>query len=175
MGMRVGPARGRLVIVAVGVALAGGAGVAWFVRLALEGGRVTPWFWAGAIGLLTVAVVAAALVAAARARGAIYLTPAGIDIAGEYGRFCIAWENLEAVGRCHGRLVGLRVRDRDALLLTHQGSAQQREWLATLPRSEEWDLLLTSVDLACGIDRFVAWVAHYRDHPEARAELAPPR
>ena len=73
--------------------------------------------------------------------------PEGFSVSGTYGSYQVRWENLAAAEATGTGALGLRLRDREALLATHTGTPQQREWLATLEPIGGWDLLFPAADL----------------------------
>lgn len=96
-----------------------------------------------ASGLLAVLGLAWSLTRATR----FTIAREGLAIAGPLGAYLVTWENLAAWEAAPGGALGLRLRDRAALLATHTGAARQREWLRTQEPFGEWDLLFPAAEL----------------------------
>src|SRR4051812_47243670 len=107
---------------------------------------------------LTTAGVLYAFAHILRRRHRIRLTVQGLEIEDGFGRYDVPWETIAATGECPGPLAGIRVKDRAPLLQSHQGTAAQRELLATREPVGGYDLVFTREELDCGIEPFLAAV-----------------
>ena len=85
--------------------------------------------------------------------------------------YLLEWPNLKQIGVTAGGSLGVRIRDRGALLATHRGSAQQRHWLETMPPFGEWDLVYPRADLGVSPETVLGWVKSYL--PPDRAKDPP--
>jgi hypothetical protein len=85
----------------------------------------------------------------------------GLHVTGSLGQYVLEWPNLKELGVTAGGSLGVRVRDRGALLATHKGSAEQRHWLETMPPFGEWDLVFPRADLGVSPETVLGWLAPY--------------
>ncbi|MBI3911256.1 MAG: hypothetical protein HY320_10020 [Armatimonadetes bacterium] len=170
-GLLIRPARRRLLRATALLGLLGGLATALSALRATQHGAILPTLFTALIGVATLVAVAGGVAAAFRRRSWICLTPEGIEVFGEYGRYRVDWDNLVDAGPHLAFLAGLRLRSRAALLTTHQGTPRQRELLATAPAYGPWDLAFSSVDLDCGVDRFIDLLNTCRQDPERRAQM----
>lgn len=113
-------------------------------------------------------VVGAALNAAWQRRDYLMLREDGIEFHNYHGIFHVAWGNIARLERAEGGFVGIQVRDLERLVATHEGSAEQRERLATLEPMSGYELILQPEQLPCGVDRFIQWVTELRQRAEGR-------
>lgn len=104
-------------------------------------------------------------------RNGLLLTSEGIQVRDNLGQYTLGWDNLAGAEQYRAGMVGIRVKDREALLQTHQGTTRQRELLATRPPQGEYELVFLGPELDCGLETFVGWVETYRQLPERREEL----
>jgi hypothetical protein len=124
------------------------------------------------IEALTLAGVLYAAGHVLRRRHRLRLTARGVEVEDSVGRYVVEWENLAETGTAAGPLAGLKVRDRDRLLATHEGSGAQRALLASREPVAGYDLVFTRDELECGIEPFLATVNGYWQAPDCRADLA---
>jgi hypothetical protein len=89
------------------------------------------------------------------------IAPAGLVVAGSLGEYTLAWENIAEAQATPGDALGIRVKSRDAVLATHQGTEQQREWLRTLEPFGEWDFLYPRADLGHPAETVLPWIQPY--------------
>ena len=87
----------------------------------------------------------------------------GLTVTGPLGEYRLEWQNVCRADVTPGDALGICVRDRDAVLRTHRGTAQQREWLATMELFGEWDFLFPRADLGRRPETVFGWV---REHLE---------
>lgn len=113
-----------------------------------------------AAGLLAVGLVAlVGFFRSVRSAPRFRLSPEGLEVRlPSLGRYLLAWENVTAVGLTPGRSLGIRIRDRETLLTTHQGTPAQRELLHTQPPFGEWDFLYTRADLGHPAEEVQGWL-----------------
>lgn len=71
----------------------------------------------------------------------------GILITGSLGRYRVDWDNVRDAGVTRSGALGLKLERREALLGTHLGTEQQREWLRTMEPFGEWDLVFPEAEL----------------------------
>jgi hypothetical protein len=90
------------------------------------------------------------------------ITEQGLEIEGSLGHYRLAWDNVRAVGTSPSGALGLRVEDRDAVLATHQGTTQQREWLRTMEPYGEWDFLFQRAELGRPAAEVLEWIREVR-------------
>jgi len=82
----------------------------------------------------------------------------GLEVRGFYGRYVLQWSNIAEAATTAGGSLGVRVRSREAVLETHEGTAQQREWLRTLTPFGDWDYSYPRADLGCPADQVLEWM-----------------
>lgn len=71
----------------------------------------------------------------------------GFAVSGTLGHYRIDWDNVREAGVTRTGALGLKLRDREALLATHRGTERQREWLRTMESFGEWDLVYQPAEL----------------------------
>lgn len=154
-------ARSAVVVASLGV-----AGVAALARMAGREGSPLHAFVSG-IGISqTVLFVAGTLLvltlALIGARKALWLatqftvTAEGLFVHGQAGLYLLAWENIERLGTLFEHDLGIAVRDRRAVLASHEGTAEQRERFERLMREEPyqgWDFHYFRHELGMPVDR----------------------
>lgn len=86
------------------------------------------------------------------------ITEQGFDVDGTLGRYHLAWDNVHEVGVTSTGALGIRIDDRDAVLATHEGTVQQREWLRTMEPYGEWDFLFQRAELGHPGAQVLEWV-----------------
>jgi hypothetical protein len=113
-----------------------------------------------AMGYAVVGVLAlVGFVRSVRSAPRFRLSAAGLEVRlPSLGRYLLEWENIVAVGITPGRSLGLRVKDREALLATHHGTAVQRELLATQAPFGEWDFLFTRAEMGHPVTEVEGWL-----------------
>jgi len=104
-----------------------------------------------------IAIAAGAAWTSVRAAPRFRITEQGLDVESSVGRYRFDWENVREVGVTSTGALGIQVDDRDALLATHEGTAQQREWLRTMEPYGEWDFLFQRAELG----HRAAWVLEW--------------
>lgn len=62
------------------------------------------------------------------------------------GAFTLEWKNIAEFGATPAGL-GVKIKDRETLVRTHQGTPEQRQWLRTVEPFGQWDLLFPAADL----------------------------
>jgi hypothetical protein len=171
--LRIGFDRARIVrsaLVMLAVATVGAVVLVLFQRARPT--ALGEWLGArnlGPVPLLFVVVESVALLVAGVAvasawqqRDFIVLRADGIEFHNYHGVFLVEWENLARLERTTAGYVGLQLCDPARLIATHQGTAEQRDRLATLEPVSGYELILHPEQLPCGVDRFVAWVQALR-------------
>lgn len=88
------------------------------------------------------------------------ITESGLRVTGSLGSYTLAWDNLAAAQATRAGL-GLKVADREAVLRTHQGTEQQREWLRTTEPYGEWDFLFPRAELGHPPETVLDWLQPY--------------
>jgi hypothetical protein len=86
------------------------------------------------------------------------ITDDGFDVESALGRYRFDWENVVELGVTRSRALGLRIEDRDALLVTHEGSPKQREWLRTMEPYGEWDFIFHRSELGYPSALVLEWI-----------------
>lgn len=84
--------------------------------------------------------------------------PEGLRITGSLGIYVVRWDNVAALEATETGSLGISLKDRHALLATHQGTEQQREWLRTQKPFGPWDLLFPQADLGRSAAEAVEWL-----------------
>lgn len=95
---------------------------------------------------------------ALQSRPQFRLTAPGLEVTDAVGRYLLAWDNIAGCGEAAGGALGIRVRDREAVVATHAGTERQREWLRTLPPYGEWDFLYPRSDLGRPVGEILEWL-----------------
>lgn len=96
------------------------------------------------------------------------ITPEALEVDGPMGLYRIRWTNVADAGVAVGGALGIRLRDAAALVETHVGTAQQREWLATTRPYGDWDLLYPRASLGREGKVVLEWIrAHVPTNADA--------
>jgi hypothetical protein len=98
------------------------------------------------------------------------ITEEGLDVRSALGSYRFDWDNVHEVGVTSTGALGLRIEDRDALVATHQGTAQQREWLRTTEPYGEWDFLFQRAELGHRAAYVLEWIREVCGDTEGDAE-----
>lgn len=124
---------------------------------------IPPQLILGAGCAAVLALAAAGYVISMRAADRFALTPEGLDVNGRLGFYTLAWRNIARVATTPTGALGISIKDREAVLETHRGTPQQREWLRTMEPFGEWDFLYPRADLGCPAEQVVGWVEPHLD------------
>jgi hypothetical protein len=164
-------ARSAAVVVLLGV-----AGVGAVARMAAREGSplhafvsgiglsATVLFVAGTLLVLTFALIGARKALAAATQFAI--TAEGLIVHGQAGMYLLGWDNIERLGTLFDRDLGISVRSREAVLSSHEGTAEQRERFERQLRDEPyqgWDFHYYRHELGMPVDRVFFLLEQARD------------
>jgi hypothetical protein len=134
----------------------------------LEAAGLPPWAPLLAGAALVACVAAVGFWKACRQRERFTLTAEGLEVRGSLGRYVLRWENIALLDVTPAGALGIRLRDRAALLATHEGTERQRHWLATQEPFGEWDFLYHRAELGAPAGAVVAAARpHLRGEPPA--------
>jgi hypothetical protein len=97
------------------------------------------------------------------------LTSEGLQVDGPLGCYVLEWRNIREAEVTPTGSLGIRVADRDAVLQTHQGTEQQREWLRTMEPYNGWDFLYPQADLGYPPETVLSWLQPFLDKPQMDA------
>jgi hypothetical protein len=156
-------ARGALLLAVLGGAAVWGLGRLLFAPRSpfepvLRGLGIPEWAIPAAGGAVSLALGLLGLRWSLRGAPRFRVTDQGLDITGPLGSYRVDWANLEQAGEAAGGALGLRLRSREALLATHQGSSRQREWLRTQEPFGDWDLLFPAAELGVPVAQALGWL-----------------
>ena len=90
----------------------------------------------------------------------------GLRVDGPAGCYLLAWDNIERVGSLFDQDLGIVVRDRNAVLSTHEGSPEQRERFERLIAGEPyqgWDFHYFRHELGMPVDRVLTLLEQARN------------
>jgi hypothetical protein len=121
-------------------------------------------FVVGAVLLLGVAVVGARKALATATQFSI--TEDGLRILGPAGLYRLAWDNIEQMGTLFERDLGIAVRNRGAVLASHEGTVEQRERFERQLGDEPyqgWDFHYFRHELGMPVDRVLFLLEQARD------------
>lgn len=125
------------------------------------------------LGMACVAAIAASAAwTSVRAAPRFRITERGFDVESALGRYHFDWDNVREVGVASSGALGFQIEDRDALLATHEGSAQQREWLRTMEPYGEWDFLFQRAELGYRAAYVLEWIREVCGEAEPSEGLA---
>lgn len=118
--------------------------------------------------VLLTGCVCVALIAAYGFRRAVRLAPrfriadCGFTVSGALGEYTLEWSNVREIGITPAGALGFKVAERSAVVATHVGTAQQREWLRTTEPYGEWDYLFHPGELGVSAQQACDWLAQRR-------------
>jgi len=105
-----------------------------------------------------IAIAASAAWTSVRVAPRFRITKQGLEVQSALGRYRFDWENVREIGVTSTGALGLQLDDREALMATHEGSAQQREWLRTMEPYGEWDFLFQRAELGHPAAHVLEWI-----------------
>jgi hypothetical protein len=115
-----------------------------------------------AVGVALVAALAAfGCWQAVRTAQRFHITQAGLEVRGTLGTYVLEWTNIQGAAATATGGLGLRVKSREAVIATHRGTEQQREWLRTAEPYGEWDYFFARAELGYPADRIIGWLQPY--------------
>jgi hypothetical protein len=82
----------------------------------------------------------------------------GLEVTGPLGGYVVPWSAMSEAAVTPGGALGLKLSERDTLVASHRGTPQQREWLRTMERFGEWDLLYPQSELGRPAAEVLVWV-----------------
>jgi len=86
----------------------------------------------------------------------------GLTVSDTGGDYTLEWSNIREVGVTSVGALGIRVVDRGAVVATHAGTDEQREWLRTAEPYREWDYLFDSSEMGVSGEVVCGWVGEWR-------------
>jgi hypothetical protein len=135
-------------------------------------GGVPPAILDGAGIALVAAFAVGGYFKALRSADIFLVTPEGLRVRGALGSYLLAWDNVREAGAAAGGALGIGVRDREAVLRTHEGTPRQREWIRTMEPFGEWDYLYPRADLGVPVEEILGWLSPYLEKRELPGEYA---
>lgn len=164
-------ARSAGVVTVLGIAgvgavatLAGREGTPLHSLLAAVGLSATALFVAGALLVVTFALIGARK---ALASATVFtIAEVGLHVAGPAGRYVLAWDNIKRLGTLFKHDLGITVVSRGAVLASHSGTPEQRERFERLMREEPyqgWDFHYFRHELGMPVDRVLFLLEQARD------------
>lgn len=163
-------ARGALLLAVLGMAVVFVLGVSLARPTSPVGALLQEWGLPPeslpAMGVLLVLGLAATGFATTASNRRFYrFTADGLEVTESLGTYVLGWDNIKQVGEAAGGGLGVRVHSRPAVLESHLGTPQQREWLRTMEPYGEWDFLYPKEDLGIPaaevLRRMQGWRTYY--------------
>jgi hypothetical protein len=138
---------------------------------ALSGAGIEPlYFLLAGIGVV-VLIAALGYGKAVRTAERYEITPEGLRVESRsLGTYLLAWDNIREARATATSSLGVKVADREALLATHQGTTQQREWLRTQEPFGEWDFLYPRADLGYPAEAVAEWLKPHLERSGFRVQ-----
>jgi hypothetical protein len=163
-----GKSPGEMARAALWLVLLGSAAVVGVVRLltnptgllgrAYASTGLPPWP-AYAIGVgIVLALALYGYLRAVRDADRFRVTRDGLEVRGPLGFYRVPWADVAEVSVTAAGALGLKLRSREAMLSSHDGTERQQEWLRTMEPFGDWDLMYPASELGVPAADVLGWI-----------------